>query len=105
MTKIVSKALRDSARGESCTLRLPGCNFNPETVVLAHAPIKGMRGMGMKVPDVFSMYSCSNCHDAIDGRKKSDHDASDILRALAETQLRMIEKGLITIKGLTSSPP
>ncbi|MGA6102116.1 nuclease domain-containing protein [Psychrobacter pocilloporae] len=26
--------LRKSAQGQQCTLRLTGCNYNPETVVL-----------------------------------------------------------------------
>lgn len=34
-----SKALRDSARGQCCTLQIPGiCNSNPETTVLCHLP-------------------------------------------------------------------
>lgn len=39
--------LRDRAKGQDCYLRLPGhCNFNPETVVLAHI----RRGNGMTQP-------------------------------------------------------
>lgn len=98
--KIVSKALRDSARGETCTLRLQGCLPGTETVVLAHAPGTGMKGVGMKVPDVFSLYCCHNCHDIIDGRKRGEWDFRDIVRAMAETMTRFIEKGLVTIKGV-----
>lgn len=98
--KIVSKALRDSARGETCTLRLQGCLFAPDTVVLAHAPGTGMKGIGMKVPDIMSMYACHNCHDIVDGRKRGEWDYRDVVRAVAETLMRMIEKGLITIRGV-----
>lgn len=49
MTRIVSKKLRDSARGQDCALRLPGCRHNPEYTVLCHLPV-GMRGVGMKSP-------------------------------------------------------
>ncbi|MBC7213069.1 MAG: DUF1364 family protein, partial [Pseudomonas sp.] len=30
--RVVSKKVRESARGQDCTVRIPGiCNFNPET--------------------------------------------------------------------------
>ena len=99
MAKVVSKALRDSARGEHCRLRLLGCLPGTETVVLAHAPGTGMKGIGMKIPDFLSMACCHNCHDIIDGRKRGEWDYKDIVRAMAETQLMFFEKGLITIKG------
>jgi hypothetical protein len=70
--RIVSKKLRDSARGQDCALRLPGCRHNPEYTVLCHLPV-GMRGVGMKSPD--------------------------LLRALAETQMRWVEMGLLVVKG------
>jgi len=97
--KVVSKQLRDSARGEMCTLRLIGCLPGTETVVLAHAPGTGTKGMGMKSIDICSCYACMNCHDIIDGRKRGEWDYRDIVRAMAETLMRFIEKGLITIKG------
>ncbi|HHK5888093.1 TPA: nuclease domain-containing protein [Serratia marcescens] len=43
-----SKALRDSARGQCCTLQIPGiCNGNAETTVLCHLP-SPTHGMGYK---------------------------------------------------------
>ncbi|WP_286237966.1 nuclease domain-containing protein [Neptuniibacter halophilus] len=98
---IKSKALRDSARGENCTMRLPGvCNFNPETTVLAHVPC-GMGGMGMKGPDQISVYACSSCHDALDNRQPGHHISGwHMIHAIAETQGKMIEKGLVTVKGV-----
>jgi hypothetical protein len=100
MTRVISKKLRDSARGQDCTVRIPGaCNFNPETTVLAHIPC-GHKGVGIKGPDMIAVFACSGCHDAIDGRSRVEVDASDLLRALAETQIRWIELGLMTIKGV-----
>lgn len=101
--RVISQKLRDSARDESCTLRLIGCLNGNETVVLCHASGTGMKGTGMKAPDHFAMYGCQNCHDIIDGRKgiHGQHwDYRDIVRAVCETQMRMIEKGLIIIKGM-----
>ena len=97
--KIESTKLRASARGQDCTLRMPGvCNRNPETTVLAHLPC-GQKGMGMKSPDLMAVFACSACHDRLDGRTKGEEiDWQDVLRALAETQLHWANNGLITIK-------
>lgn len=98
---VKSQKLRDSARGADCTLRLPGvCSFDPEKTVLAHIPC-GMKGMGMKGPDNMAVFACTPCHDAIDGRAGSvEIDYQDVIRALAETQMRWIETGLIKITGV-----
>ena len=96
---IVSNKLRQSARGRDCTLRLPGiCSGDPETVVLCHLPV-GMKGMGMKSPDLFAVFGCCNCHAVIDGRAKGEFDGKDLLRALAETQMYWVETGLLVVKG------
>jgi hypothetical protein len=93
--------LRDSARGEDCTLQIhPYCNGNPETVVLCHLPSGS--GMGQKSPDWFAVYGCSSCHDIIDGRSPLRGNVASQLysimnRALFRTWERMIEKGLIKI--------
>ena len=98
--RIVSQKLRDSAQGKDCTLRLPGvCNFNPETTVLAHLPC-GMKGTGMKGPDVLAVFACSSCHDVLDSRAKGEIDWRDVLRALAETQLDWVGSGLIKVAGV-----
>lgn len=106
-TKIVSKKLRDSARGESCSLRIPGiCNGNRETTVLAHLN-SNRKGTGNKSPDIFAVYACSSCHDWLDGRviqglgHRSAGGYSAKLRALMETQIKLHEKGLIKIKGVS----
>lgn len=96
--RVIIKKLRESARGRDCTLRLAGiCNFDSETVVLAHLPC-GMKGTGMKSPDNIAAFACSNCHDAIDGRSRNDVDGLDLIRALAETQAYWIEHGLMVVK-------
>ena len=88
--------IRKSARGEDCSLRLGKCSA-PETVVLAH--IGRDSGMGMKCGDHFAVYSCSVCHDMIDGRNgdhlfTGDELESEKLRALEETQGKLIKKGI-----------
>lgn len=101
---IRSKALRDSARGESCTLRLPGiCTHDSETVVLCHLRDLAPSGMGTKPSDLHAVYACHACHDVIDGRRKVDMTPYEIGfeegRALCETIMRFADKGLLTVKG------
>lgn len=98
--KIRSKKIRKSAKGEGCTLRIPGvCNGNNETTVFAHLP--GNKGTGTKNHDLFGVYCCSDCHDWIDGRSSKAADPcnleEEMLRALEETQLRLYQKDLIKI--------
>jgi len=102
-----STPLRKSANGEGCTLNIAGvCNYNPKTVSLAHLPRLGdIAGMGRKVEDFCACYACDLCHSAMDGRSIV-LPISDwyfyAARALVRTLARMVEAGLITIKGLSS---
>lgn len=89
--------IRKSARGEDCTVRIPDvCNFNPETVILAH--LNG-GGAGMKHHDIHASYCCSSCHDAIDGRMKTEYTHNELKQmhyeGMVRTQMILIKKGLI----------
>lgn len=97
---IRSKKLRDSARGQECTLRFqPGCD--PDTVVLCHLPGRG-RGVGYKGNDTHAVYGCARCHDQLDGRAPRYMHADafwlSVVRALDETHDRMVRAGLITVE-------
>ena len=94
--------IRKSARGQQCQIRLIGiCNHNPETVVLAHYRMAGTCGMGMKPSDIQAAYACSLCHDAADGRLKTDLSRDEIQTAFAEgvmrTQQILIKQGLLKV--------
>lgn len=96
--------LRDSARGEICTVQIAGvCNGNVETTVLAHLRFAGFGGMGKKPDDLIALYACSACHDRLDGRTGPFLDRDDwhfyALRGLARTHVRMVETGVLTAKG------
>ncbi len=96
MTLARSKKIMKSAKGEDCTLRLVGiCNFNPETTVAAHVGVR--RGMGIKCGDNMVVFACSACHSAIDSAAREEY-AADKLRAIEETQEKLIEKGLLVIE-------
>lgn len=81
--------LRKEARGRDCQLRIPGaCNFNPETTVLAHYRMAGTCGTGTKPADSQAAFSCSGCHDAVDGRVKTDFTRDELRLFHAEGVFR-----------------
>lgn len=97
-----SKKIRQAARGEDCTVQILGvCNDNPETTVLAHLP-DYQGGMAYKASDLSSAFACSDCHDAIDRRVKSEELESTrdwyLRRAQLRTLERLVEIGLVIIK-------
>ena len=96
-------AIRDSANGEDCHMRLPGaCNGRTDTTVWSHYPgLDGDRGMGLKALDLCGCYACAGCHDAIDGRADPPHGTTrtEVLWAWFHGHLRSLvtlaRKGLI----------
>lgn len=59
------------ARGQRCTIRLPCCNFDERTTVPAHyRSLRVGAGMGIKPDDLIVAFSCSCCHDVVDGRAR-----------------------------------
>lgn len=101
---IRSSTIRASARGEVCTINIPGvCNHDNSTTVLCHIN-DGSKGMGRKPDDLSAVYGCSACHDVIDGRVHSDVCVTEmpwiLYRALIRTQRRLINKGILKITGV-----
>lgn len=94
---VVIPKLRQSARGQNCTVRIPGiCNGNAETTVLAHIPSE-QKAMGIKSDDWNACFSCSACHDAIDQHRLSkEEELRTILRAMQRTQRIWFVSGLMT---------
>lgn len=91
-----------AARGRDCQVRVPGhCNGNPETVVLAHYRMAGTSGMGFKPNDLQGAWACSGCHDAIDGRSKTEFTQEDLRLMHAEGCFRtidnMISEGILKL--------
>jgi hypothetical protein len=93
--------LRKEAKGRGCMVRIPKvCNFNSETVVLAHIRLAGVSGMGMKSPDLIGAWACSACHDEIDGRTRKSGLSRDELRlahydGMVRTIVQLEKEGLI----------
>jgi hypothetical protein len=66
----VQQSIRDSARGEACTVRIPGvCTQDPEKTIWSHAPfgIAG-KGKGLKALDICGSYACTACDAVLDGQ-------------------------------------
>lgn len=98
------KKIRDSARGEDCTVNSPFCNRTPETTVLAHFGEPGEKGMGLKPDDTSAAYACSACHDWLDGRvnplglHSSSYEKTKEwywFRAMRRTWKLLIENGVL----------
>jgi hypothetical protein len=96
-----TSAIRQSARGESCTLGFPCCNGDIATVVWCHSNrLEDGKGMGLKARDEEGCYGCSSCHAFLDG----GYVSADWERAVVEmyfdharsvSQQRLYAKGLL----------
>lgn len=87
-----------SARGKECQIRLPGCLFTHDSVVLCH--LNGA-GVALKHSNIHGSYGCSNCHDIVDGRKPFDVSQEYILlshlQGVIRTQVIMIKDGILKL--------
>ena len=89
----MTKKIKASARGEVCSLRVSQNCQDGDTVVLCHLN-SNYRGIGIKSPDIFGVYGCYHCHQLLDASKV---DYEDQLRALMETQMKLVSKGLLNV--------
>lgn len=97
-----SQALRDSAKGEDCLIRLPGCPGDPEMTIWSHAPL-GAAGKGgaMKALDLCGAYGCTYCDAVVDGQRPlpegytRDMALMDWLFGHLRSLVRARQKGLV----------
>lgn len=88
--------LRKNARGRMCMVRIPGvCNWDQNTTVLAHIRRAGSAGVGQKPPDIVGVWACSDCHDAIDGRRGQPDMDTYVLDALVRQLLEYHKEGTV----------
>lgn len=92
--KCVFPVIRNFARGQTCTLRMPWCNNDQATVVHCHIRQKGFNGIGQKPLDIFGYHGCSECH-----RREGEAGFDDLLRAMKETQTRLYDAGILEVIG------
>ena len=97
---IKSKAIRNSAKGEECTLNIAGvCEYDNETTVLCHFSVQS-GGSNRLNGDLSSGYGCSECHRVLDYflvLKDADREFY-MRRSMVRTLDRLVEKGLVVIK-------
>lgn len=104
-TRIESKAIRNAANGQLCTVQVAGiCRHSPETTVLAHLPDES-HGMGRKSDDISAVFACDLCHDLLDNRRpwpesEKPHREWYQRRAMVRTWRLLVEAGVVTIKGV-----
>ena len=83
------KKLRNEARGRDCQVRIPGiCNFNSDTVVLAHL---GGAGMGLKRNDMLGAWACHDCHAQLDGQSKAQYTKDKLELMHLQGMVRTLE--------------
>jgi len=98
------KVIMNAAKGEKCTLNIVGaCNHDRETTVACHLP-DGAGGSNKLTGPLSIAFGCSSCHAALDGRENVPLRAEDrefyMRRGLMRTLNKLIDKGLIQVKGL-----
>lgn len=95
--------IRESARGEDCTVRIPGiCHYQPEYTIWSHfRGLAGGKGMGIKSHDACGAYACTACDAVYDGQRprpegmtKEDVDLA-WLKGHILSLVKLIKKGLI----------
>lgn len=95
-----SKKVLAHARGQPCTLRLPGiCNGNRETTVSCHVRDRH-KGGAIRSSDSSIVFGCSACHNYLDehwfdGRVSRIVLLECVIRALQETLEILIRDEII----------
>lgn len=105
-TSIRCSRIRNAARGQRCTIRLPGgiCSYDDTTTVFCHFSY-ATSGMGMKPSDLSGAFGCAKCHAVVDGLVKWPDALLRVdaewckARGMVETWHRLIEMGIVSIRG------
>lgn len=98
----VSKSLRDSARGEDCLVRLPGCPGDPAMTIWSHnRHQRAGKGGAIKAIDLNGAYCCTYCDAIYDGQQPLPEGVTREevelawFMAHAESLVRLAQKGLV----------
>lgn len=98
-----SQAIRDSARGEECLVRIVGaCTHDDSMTIWSHAPLNAAdKGGAIKSLDLCGAYCCTACDAVIDGQRPLPLGASrtsvmnDWFHGHMRSLVRLRQKGLI----------
>ena len=95
--------LREEARGQDCTMRIPGvCRNDRATVVLCHTNEHRAAGAGtsLKPHDLLAFYGCQACHDVADGRTTLLEDGNGYFYTTTEIRVMEYQAVIRTLKIL-----
>ena len=101
-----SKKLRNSAKGQDCTINIPGrCSYDTEKTMLCHFPDDSGTGvMGSKSDDTCAGFGCHECHTLMDNRNlfyKAGFTEADywyfVHRSMVRTLRKWVEMELIKL--------
>jgi len=97
-TVIRSPAITQAAKGEACAI----CDRKDGSTVFCHLNESyAGKSMGRKASDIAGFFGCSDCHYRYDHPTQDRRHLNwEITRAMYRTWVRLIEKGVIQIKGL-----
>ncbi|MGV8823010.1 nuclease domain-containing protein [Methylibium petroleiphilum] len=98
-----SQAIRDSANGEECCVRIPGiCSGDATHTIWSHAPFGAAgKGRSVKSLDVAGAYACVECDQCVDGQRKAPAGYSreqvllDWFFGHMRSLVRLKQKGLV----------
>lgn len=97
-----SAAIRESARGESCLVRIYGCPDDPSMTIWSHnRHSRAGKGLGVKSLDINGAYCCTYCDAIYDGQlvRPNGLSCEDVELAWyaghAESLVILRQKGLI----------
>jgi hypothetical protein len=97
-----STKLRESAKGESCLVRLPGCPADPAMTIWSHyRGSAGGKGGAIKSTDIAGAYACTYCDAVYDGQtpRPAGMTKDDVDLAWHEGHIRSLvrlgQKGLL----------
>jgi hypothetical protein len=97
-----NQKIRDSARGEECTVRLPGCACIVDATIWSHYRGEaGGKGMALKSDDLCGAYACTFCDSVYDGQTPPPAGMTYIEVVIAwfkghiRSIVRLHEKGVI----------
>lgn len=94
-----NKDLRESARGEACTMRGPTCTGGGEDTCWRHSnEIRHGKATGQKADDIFGCYACQQCEWLYDGTNSLGVSIEErrklFARAMAESLAIAVGKGV-----------
>lgn len=96
------QSIRDSARGEACEIRYPGCPSDPAMTIWSHnRHADAGKGQRLKALDLCGAYGCTYCDAIYDGQRPlpegMTREQAELqwYRAHDRSMVKLAQKGLV----------